>query len=175
MTACRPPRNFFCAFVQVKFIVRFTMHLIFTILVSISTVETDMSWIRAVEAQEHLHQGAQFAESLQSSYHAGGGLENYATDLILWLWTVSLCFDEFYKYAQGPSTFRPDGWNMYDYGTFAAVQFGLAMRFLSIQGSVESMCFAVVLVWMRLFKYLQLDYNLGVLVIILMRMSAFSS
>ena len=32
------------------------------------------------------------------------------------------------------------------------------------------MCFAVVLVWCRLFKYLQLDYNLGVLVIILTRM-----
>ena len=45
------------------------------------------------------------------------------------------------------------------------------MRFSSIRNSVEVLCFAVVLVWSRMFKYLQLDYNLGVLVIILMRMT----
>ena len=39
------------------------------------------------------------------------------------------------------------------------------------QGAVEILCFAVVAVWGRMFKYLQLDYNLGVLVIILMRMT----
>ena len=60
---------------------------------------------------------------------------------------------------------------MYDYMTFTVVQGGLFLRFLSMRSSVEAMCFANVLTWCRLFKYLQTDYNLGVLVLILMRMT----
>jgi hypothetical protein len=62
-------------------------------------------------------------------------------------------------------------WNKYDYLTFAVVQVSLLARILSIRSSVEMMCFAVIMTWCRLFKFLQMDYNLGVLVIILMRMT----
>ena len=71
----------------------------------------------------------------------------------------------------GRGTFVPDPWNLYDYTTFTVVQSGLFLRFYSIRNSLEVMCFANVLVWCRFFKYLQNDYNLGVLVIILMKVA----
>ena len=73
----------------------------------------------------------------KEAFHDGGGLESYAVDLFLWVWTLSLCADEFYKYAQAPLSFYPDLWNMYDYITFFVVQASLFLRFLSIRGSVE--------------------------------------
>ena len=103
--------------------------------------------------------------------HHGGGLENRAYDTILWIWTVASCLDEFYKYAMNPKSFQASGWNQFDYLTFAVVQLGLTVRFVSLERSVETECFAVILVWVRILKFLQLDYNLGVLVIILMRMT----
>jgi len=103
--------------------------------------------------------------------HHGGGLENRTYDIILWIWTVASCLDEFYKYAMNPKSFQASGWNQFDYLTFAVVQLGLTVRFVSLERSVETECFAVILVWVRILKFLQLDYNLGVLVIILMRMT----
>jgi hypothetical protein len=103
--------------------------------------------------------------------HHGGGLENSKLDAILWIWTIASCLDEFYKYAMNPKSFQASGWNQFDYLTFAVVQLGLTVRFVSLERSVETECFAVILVWVRILKFLQLDYNLGVLVIILMRMT----
>ena len=70
-----------------------------------------------------------------------------------------------------PKSFQASGWNQFDYLTFTVVQIGLTVRFISLERSVETECFAVILVWVRILKFLQLDYNLGVLVIILMRMT----
>lgn len=162
-----PSRWAFYSIPQVKFIVRFTMHMIYTLAISFATMETPMSWVSQLELKTP---EANISSELQSFGHVGGGLESYQMDACLWLWTLALCFDELYKYVQFPSTFQADFWNRYDYLTFGVVQISLFLRFLSIQGSVEGMCFAVVLVWCRLFKFLQLDYNLGVLVIILMKM-----
>ena len=170
----RPPPP--CAFYQipqVKLIVRFTAHMVYTFLVSYATVETPWipNTINEKTVQEVHTTHAHLVTELVGAGHEGGGLESWRTDFVVWLWTIALICDEINKYISFPSTFQAEFWNRYDYFTFGLVQISLVFRFLSIRGSVESMCFAVILVWCRLFKYLQLDYNLGVLVIVLMRMT----
>ena len=176
----------------VKLLVRFVMHLLYTLLLSFATLETPMPWLQEGAREttllhpEHprsldpcmssdttgvrlaVHDVEGLAPALT---HHGGGLENRAYDIILWIWTVASCLDEFYKYAMNPKSFQASGWNQFDYLTFAVVQIGLTVRFVNLERSVETECFAVILVWVRILKFLQLDYNLGVLVIILMRMT----
>ena len=165
-----PPFYAYYGIPQVKYMVRFTSHLLFTLLVSYATLETPMTWFKSLENSEP-HGGGHFVNEEQEFGHDGGGLENGGTDLLLWVWTFALVLDEVHKYAQSPSTFVADIWNKYDYMTFSIVLSGLIVRFFQVRRSVEIECFAVIMVWCRLFKYLQLDYNLGVLVIILMRMT----
>ena len=178
----------------VKLLVRFVMHLLYTLLLSFATLETPMPWLQEGAREttllnpEHPRSrdpcissdptGVRLAEHDltglapgHSAAHHGGGLENRAYDTILWIWTVASCLDEFYKYAMNPKSFQASGWNQFDYLTFAIVQLGLTVRFVNLERSVETECFAVILVWVRILKFLQLDYNLGVLVIILMRMT----
>jgi hypothetical protein len=167
-----PPSTWaFYTIPRVKYIVRVTTHIAFTILLSYVALETPMTWFEELEEGLTLHDGAQFTNGKSEFGHEGGGIESYRTDAIVWLWTISLMLDEFYKFAVSMSNYEADFWNTYDAMTFGLVQFALILRFQSIQGAVEILCFAVVAVWGRMFKYLQLDYNLGVLVIILMRMT----
>lgn len=156
---------------RVKYIVRVSTHVLYTLLLSYVALETPMTWFDQLEEGVILHEGAHFSTEKVEIGHAGGGIEAFRTDVIVWVWTVSLVLDEFSKFARSMSDYQADFWNTYDFMTFSLVQIALILRFQSIQGAVEVLCFAVVAVWGRMFKYLQLDYNLGVLVIILMRMT----
>jgi hypothetical protein len=172
---CLPPTPPFYEYYRipmVKLIVRCTMHLLYTLLLSFATIETPMTWAGSLVSEglaHHVGSHVDLSEKHEIG-HDGGGLESYTVDGVLWLWSIAFCFDEFHKYAQQPTSFVADVWNIYDYIMFTIVQLALFMRFLSLKTSVEAMCFASILVWCRLFKYLQIDYNLGVLVIILTRM-----
>ena len=140
----------------VKTLLRLTFHIGYTVLVSYAVMETNMQPI--TENWSHIE------------FHEGGGLEKTSTDLMVWVWTIALALDEWFKYARDPYTFSMDFWNKYDYGCIFATFFALTMRFFSIKFAVEVMAFVVVLIWCRLFKYLALNQDIGLLVIMIMEM-----
>ena len=111
-----------------------------------------------------------FVEEPMLDFHDGGGLESVRTDAAMWIWTIALALDEWYKYAQEPSTFQADFWNKYDYLTLCMTFGSLTTRLFSLTLSVEILAFSVLLIWCRLFKYLQLSQTIGLLVIMIMEM-----
>jgi len=102
--------------------------------------------------------------------HATGGLESTLVISLLWLWTTALALDEWFKYAQEPATFSADFWNKYDYTTIGLTFTALVLRLLSVNVAVEVLAFSVLLIWCRLFKYLQLSQTIGLLVIMIQEM-----
>ena len=100
-----PPRLSFYQIPQVKSLVRFTMHVSYTCLISYATMETPMTWLDEMEAAGP-GRHAEFSDVKQSFGHAGGGLETRVMDITLFVWTFALVLDELYKYVQFPSTFQ---------------------------------------------------------------------
>ena len=151
----------------VKQIVRLGMHLCYVAIMSWTTTET--IYKTPIDAPESLGHGQ--AEILAHiEFHNKGGLEVWWVDLLVWFWTASLAFDEWFKYACSPGSYSMNFWNRYDYGTLACTFTALIFRFFSVKLSVETMAFSVLLIWCRLFKYLQLDQSIGLLVIMVMAM-----
>lgn len=151
----------------VKQLVRLGMHCLYVILMSYATTETIYTIPR--DADESL--GSAPEEIIKHiEFHNAGGLDIWWIDIVIWTWSFALALDEWFKYACSPGSFAMNFWNKYDYGTLACTFTALLFRFLSVRLSVETMAFSVLLIWCRLFKYLQLDQSIGLLVIMVMAM-----
>lgn len=141
----------------VKSILRLTMHVLYTVFFSYAIMETTTNH-ELPEDWSHLE------------FHEGNGIEKPWIDLVLWIWTIALAFDEYYKYNCDPATFTMGFWNRYDYSVISITFVGLVLRMYSVKLATEIMAFNVILIWCRLFKYLAINYALGVLVIMIMEM-----
>lgn len=151
----------------VKQVIRLGMHCLYVALMSYVTTETVYSIPPnppAILGTEH------DAILAHIEFHNRGGLEVWWMDAVVWFWTIGLALDEWYKVHQEPDTFSPNIWNRYDYVTLSATFAALTLRVWSLEWSIETMAFSVLLVWCRLFKYLQLSQSIGLLVIMFMEM-----
>ena len=109
---------------------------------------------------------------------AGGLLATqYATALpgqreaLVLLWTVSICLDEFYKWARLPSTFTVDSWRLYNYFYLATTLVGFVLRAaVSAELGHAVLSFNCVVGWLRIMQDLTLARGLGVLVIMIQSM-----
>ena len=90
--------------------------------------------------------------------------------VILGIWTVGLCFDEWYKWASDAATFNFDFWTKYDYCVFSLTLIGLAAGLVSEDHKFAILQPTAILVWCRMLKFLQLSESVGVLVIMIMAM-----
>ena len=87
------------------------------------------------------------------------------------LWTVSICLDEFYKWARLPSTFTVDSWRLYNYFYLATTLAGFALRAaVSAELGHAVLSFNCVVGWLRVMQDLTLARGLGVLVIMIQSM-----
>jgi hypothetical protein len=146
----------------VKQLLRLTMHVCFTVFISFAIMET---------AAPSLGVGKVLPKDWSHlEFHEGSGLERTHIDIILWVWTIALALDEYYKYQTDKATFSVDFWNKYDYTVITVTFIGLILRMFALQLSVELMAFNVILIWCRLFKYLALNQAVGLLVIMIMEM-----
>jgi hypothetical protein len=101
----------------------------------------------------------------------GHGGESMGPVYALGLWCIALALDEWYKYAQDPSTFDFSFWVKYDYTVIALTLSSLAVFVLHAPHlAMEIMKPATILVWCRMLKFLQLSKEIGVLVIMIMAM-----
>ena len=174
----RPPTAAFYCVPMVKQLIRLACHVVYVSLISYAAMETDSSGLgKAGDRMRLLSEaslveggGDIFVEEPMLDFHDGGGLESVRTDAAMWIWTIALALDEWYKYAQEPSTFQADFWNKYDYLTLCMTFGSLTTRLFSLTLSVEILAFSVLLIWCRLFKYLQLSQTIGLLVIMIMEM-----
>ena len=158
--ASLPPASAFYEIPMVKLQIRLGVHLAYIALLSYVSTETVYTTDHPVDHYELVH----------LEFHNRGGLETLWLDVVLWLWTTALALDEWYKYAQDTSTYAADFWNMYDYVTISSTCIALGLRFFSVRVAVECLAFSVVLVWCRLFKYLQSNQAIGLLVIMITEM-----
>ena len=158
-----PPVSAFYQIPLVKLQIRLGIHLAYMALMSYISMET-------IYNTDHLIGYDELEPLAFYEHNRRGGLETVALDAILWLWTISLALDEWYKYAQDTSTYAADFWNMYDYATISSTCIALGLRVFSVKIAVECLAFSVVLVWCRLFKYLQSNQAIGLLVIMITEM-----
>ena len=118
----------------------------------------------------------------------GGGADNVGGDVgllatqhamalpgprrtLVLLWTVSICLDEFYKWARLPSTFTVDSWRLYNYFYLATSLTGFALRAaVSVELGHAVLAFNCVVGWLRIMQDLTLARGLGVLVIMIQSM-----
>ena len=97
----------------------------------------------------------------------GHGGEDMRPVYCLTVWVFSLMMDEWYKYAQDPTTFDFSFWVKYDWTVIGLTMTSLAVFTLHAPHiAMEIMKPASVLVWCRMLKFLQLSKEIGVLVII---------
>ena len=136
----RPPLGAFYQIPLCKQVIRFGVHCIFTSLVSYD---------------------------ITNRFHNESSL---GMKIFLWVWTLSLVFDEWYKYICFRSTFVAEFWNLYDYTWLSFTLVALTLRMLEFEYAMEAMAFASILIWCRLFKYLMLSQSVGLLVVMIMNM-----
>ena len=90
---------------------------------------------------------------------------------LLLLWTMSICLDEFYKWAVLPSTFTVDSWRLYNYFYLSTTLAGFTLRAtISPELGHVVLCFNCVVGWLRVLQDLTLARGLGVLVIMIQSM-----
>ena len=85
-----PSRWDFYTIPRVKYLVRVTTHIAFTLLLSYVALETPMTWFAQLEDGLTLHEGAHFTNGKSDFGHEGGGIESYRTDAVVWVWTIAL-------------------------------------------------------------------------------------
>ena len=154
-----PPRSLYYQIPAVKQLLRMTMHMCFIAIISYAAVEAS------------LHPEGKLPPNWEHmDGHEGGGFEAPTTDLIVFVWNTALFFDEWYKYALDKKSFSADFWNKYDYLVILLTYASLGARLRSIELAIDVLSFNVVLVWCRMFKYLSINMEIGLLVIMVINM-----